>query len=91
MFSTVAGVAYLSSDVVISVQQTLGQQSLSTAHLNTLLAEEVKSVITQENEFPEVCVAKLLRDHGKENQRLTLGWLSDSGSTAKCGSSALCS
>lgn len=53
--------------MVISVQQSLGQPSLSTAHLNTLQTEKVKSVIAQGDELPEVCVAKLLRGYGKEN------------------------
>ena len=44
--------------MVISVQQALAQQSPSTAHLNKLLSEKVKSVIAQGDEFPEVCVTK---------------------------------
>ena len=53
--------------MVISVQQALGQQSPFTTHLNTLLAEKLRGVITQEDEFPEVCVSKFFKDLEKEN------------------------
>lgn len=50
----VARIAYLSSDVVISVQQTLGQQSKYSAQLSSLSEAQTKSVIAQAAELPEI-------------------------------------